>query len=92
MATEARAPGARAVLRGKGGHHSEKPIHRREEWPPLAAAGESRAQRQGPSAAKNKKTKNKKNIVYEKVQVNGLLTSRLFQSTTKFIPIVNGFV
>ena len=30
------------VLRNKRGHDSERPAHRDEEWPPLAATGESR--------------------------------------------------
>ena len=29
------------VLRNKRGHDSERPAHRDEEWPPLAATGES---------------------------------------------------
>ena len=29
------------VLRKKRGHDSERPAHRDEEWPPLAATGES---------------------------------------------------
>ena len=29
------------VLRNKRGHDSERPVHRDEEWPPLAATGES---------------------------------------------------
>ena len=29
------------VLRNKGGRYSERPAHRDEEWPPLAATGES---------------------------------------------------
>ena len=29
------------VLRNKRGHNSERPAHRDEEWPPLAATGES---------------------------------------------------
>ena len=29
------------VLRSKRGHRSEKSVHRSEEWPPLASAGES---------------------------------------------------
>ena len=30
-----------SVLRNKGGHDSERPAHGDEEWPPLAATGES---------------------------------------------------
>ena len=29
------------VLRNRRGHDSERPVHRDEEWPPLAATGES---------------------------------------------------
>ena len=29
------------VLRNKRGHDSERPVHHDEEWPPLAATGES---------------------------------------------------
>ena len=29
------------VLRNKRGHDSERPVHRGEEWPPLAATRES---------------------------------------------------
>ena len=29
------------VLRNKRGRDSERPVHRHEEWPPLAATGES---------------------------------------------------
>ena len=29
------------VLHNKRGHNSERPAHRDEEWPPLAATGES---------------------------------------------------
>ena len=29
------------VLRNRRGHSSEEPPHRKEEWPPLAATGES---------------------------------------------------
>ena len=29
------------VLRNKGSHRNEKPAHRNEEWPPLAATRES---------------------------------------------------
>ena len=47
------------VLRNKRSHHNEKPTHRSEEWPPLAAT------REGPRAAtkQRKKRKNQRCIM-----------------------------
>ena len=43
------------VLCNKRSHHSEKPMHSNEEWPPLAASREnSQKQQWRPKAAKNK--------------------------------------
>ena len=56
------------VLRNKGSHHNEKPAHRKEEQPLLAATRESPcAATKTPYAAKNKqicKKKKKKSIIY----------------------------
>ena len=41
------------VLRNKRGHDSERPTHRDEEWPPLAATGESLAQKRRPNTVIN---------------------------------------
>ena len=38
--TEARAH-LEPTLRNKRSHHNEKPVHRNEEWPPLATTRES---------------------------------------------------
>ena len=40
-ATTAEPARLEPVLRNKGGRDSERPVHRDEEWPPLAATGES---------------------------------------------------
>ena len=42
------------VLRNKRGRDSERPMHRDEEWPPLAATGESPRTNRRPNTAKNK--------------------------------------
>ena len=43
------------VLRNKSGRDSERPAHRDEEWPPLAATREKAlAQKRRPNTAKNK--------------------------------------
>ena len=40
-AAAAEPPCLQPLLRAGRGHHGEKPRHRSEEWPPLAATGES---------------------------------------------------
>ena len=48
------------VFRNKRGRDSERPAHRDEEWPPLAAARESpRTEMKTQHSQKNKQTKNK---------------------------------
>ena len=43
------------VLRNKRGRNSERPAHPDEEWPPLAASGESpRTEKRRPNTAKSK--------------------------------------
>ena len=53
------------MLRNKRGHDSERPAHRNEEWPPLAATRESpstetKTQHSNQSIKKKKKSKKKK--------------------------------
>ena len=48
------------VLHNKRGHDSERPTHRDEEWPPLAATGES--PRTETKTQHSQKYKNKKKI------------------------------
>ena len=40
-AATAEAPRLGPVLRNRRSHHNERPTHRDEEWPPLAATRES---------------------------------------------------
>ena len=42
------------VLRNKRGRDSERPVHRDEEWPPLAQLEKALAQKRRPNTAKNK--------------------------------------
>ena len=47
------------VPHNKRGHDSERPAHRDEEWPPLAATRESPRTKRRPNTAKNKLKKKK---------------------------------
>ena len=68
------------MLRNKRGHNSERPAHRDEEWPPLAATRESpRTETKTQHSQKLKKKKKKwisdvnirsKNIKPENIGVN----------------------
>ena len=52
------------------GRDSERPAHRDEEWPSLAATGAALAQKQRPNTAKNKyKNKFKKNNKTNKIGI-----------------------
>ena len=49
------------MLRNGRGRNSERPAHRNEEWPPLAATGESPRTKRRPNTAKSKINKYKIN-------------------------------
>ena len=50
--TAAEPAGLEPVLRNKRGHDSERPAHRDEEWPPLAATRESPHRNEDPTQPK----------------------------------------
>ena len=52
------------VLRNKRGHDSERPAHRDEEWPPLAATRES--PRTETKTLHSQKKKKKKDVFFKK--------------------------
>ena len=54
------------MLRNKRGRDGERPVHRDEEWPPLAATGESpstETKTQHSKQSTNQKKKKKKSVV-----------------------------
>ena len=59
------------LLLNKKGRDSERPAHRDEEWPPLAAAGEGpRTETKTQHTQKKKKIKKKKNPTMLKLPVD----------------------
>ena len=65
------------MLRNKRGHDSERPAHRDEEWPPLAATGESprtetKTQHSNQSINKKKSLKKKIDFIFHSGRTWGL--------------------
>ena len=73
------------MLHNKRGRNSERPAHRDEEWPPLAAARESSYRNEDPTQLKLKKQINKILKKTKKKQKNKQNKNRLVDTGTKLV-------